>query len=149
MNIGEKIRLRRRLMNMKQEDLSQLVGVSLKTIQRWENGERSPRMREMEKLGKILEEPLSYFVGTSNADEGFAVNLLPATSDSTDNSKVEPVDSLDNGRDILMDNKAGHLIFRHGDIIVDIPDTPENKNLYWRVVEKMLSSSEVINHAVS
>ena len=45
----------------------------------------------------------------------------------------------DDGRDIMTDNKAGHLIFRHGNTIVDLPDTPENKGLYWRVVEKMLS----------
>ena len=137
MEIGEKIRQQRRLTGMKQEELSKRVGVSLKTIQRWENGERSPRMDEINRLSTALDKPLGYFVGMSDINERLAVNPLP----SSDDSKKESTDSSDNGRDILTDNKAGHLIFRHGNTIVDIPDTPENKNLYWRVVEKMLSAS--------
>lgn len=54
MGIGDKIRQQRRLLNIKQEELSKLVGVSLKTIQRWENGERSPRLNEIEKLAEVL-----------------------------------------------------------------------------------------------
>lgn len=127
MKIGEKIRQQRRLMNIKQEELSRLVGVSLKTVQRWENGERSPRMEEIENLSNALKKPLSYFIGNTEKE---LVSELP---------KSTPED----GRDILTDNKAGHLIFRHGSTVVDLPDTPENKTLYWQVVEKMLSTSSV------
>ena len=127
MKIGEKIRQQRRLMNIKQEELSRLVGVSLKTVQRWENGERSPRMEEIESLSNALKKPLSYFIGNTEKE---LVSELP---------KSTPED----GRDILTDNKAGHLIFRHGSTVVDLPDTPENKTLYWQVVEKMLSTSSV------
>ena len=125
MKIGEKIRQQRRFMNIRQEELSKRVGVSLKTIQRWENGERSPRMGEIESLSKALEKPLSYFIDIDDTDK----KVMPETL----------LSAPDDGRDIMTDNKAGHLIFRHGNTIVDLPDTPENKGLYWRVVEKMLS----------
>ena len=62
MKIGEKIRQQRRLLNIKQEELSKLVGVSLKTIQRWENGERSPRLDEITKLAEALKVSSNYLM---------------------------------------------------------------------------------------
>lgn len=61
---GEKIRQQRRLLDMKQEELSRLVGVSLKTVQRWENGERSPRVEEMNRLAEALRVSPAYLMGT-------------------------------------------------------------------------------------
>ncbi len=62
MKIGEQIRQQRRLLGIKQEELSKLVGVSLKTIQRWENGERSPRLDEIKKLAEALKVSSSYLM---------------------------------------------------------------------------------------
>ena len=62
MKIGEKIRQQRRLLDIKQGELSKLVGVSLKTIQRWENGERSPRLDEITKLAEALKVSSNYLM---------------------------------------------------------------------------------------
>ena len=62
MEIGGKIRQQRRLLGIKQEELSKLVGVSLKTIQRWETGERSPRLDEITKLAEALKVASSYLM---------------------------------------------------------------------------------------
>ncbi len=66
MTTGEKIRQQRRLLDIKQEELSKLAGVSLKTIQRWENGERSPRADEMNRLAEALEVSPVYFLDESD-----------------------------------------------------------------------------------
>ena len=66
MTIPEKIRQRRKSLHISQEELSNLVGVSLKTVQRWESGERSPRIEEMTKLVDVLNMSLGYVVGTED-----------------------------------------------------------------------------------
>ena len=69
MTTGEKIKRQRKLLDMKQEDLSKIAGVSLKTIQRWESGERSPRIEEMNKLAEALKVSTGYLIG-ANEDTG-------------------------------------------------------------------------------
>ena len=82
MSIGEKIRQQRRLLDMKQEELSRRTGVSLKTIQRWESGERSPRMEEMDKLAEVLNVPSWYFIKVDN--DFFGKNeAIPAKENTT------------------------------------------------------------------
>ena len=71
MLMGEKIRLQRKRSSITQEDLSRLAGVSLKTIQRWENGERSPRADEMNRLAEALKVSPGYFL--DGADDSFAL----------------------------------------------------------------------------
>ena len=64
MSIAEKIRQQRRLMSLSQEELAYRVGVSLKTVQRWEAEERSPRMGEITKLSEALNTPINTLIGT-------------------------------------------------------------------------------------
>ena len=71
MLMGEKIRLQRKRSSITQEDLSRLAGVSLKTIQRWENGERSPRADEMNRLAEALKVSPGYFL--DGADDSLAL----------------------------------------------------------------------------
>ena len=69
MDIGEKIRQQRRITKLSQEKLSDLIGVSLKTVQRWEYGERIPRADELGKLAQALGTTAGYLLGeTENAD---------------------------------------------------------------------------------
>ena len=44
MELKDKIRLQRKSARLNQEKLSEIIGWSSKTIQRWESGERSPRL---------------------------------------------------------------------------------------------------------
>ena len=66
MSIAEKIRQQRKLMNFSQEELAHRVGVSLKTVQRWEAGERSPRVGEITKLSEVLGTTVDSFVGAES-----------------------------------------------------------------------------------
>lgn len=69
MKISDKIRQQRKLNSISQEELSKRTGVSLKTVQRWENGERSPRIEEINKLAHSLNVPVSYFVSSDDNSE--------------------------------------------------------------------------------
>ena len=108
-----------------QEELADILNVNNNTISKWENGIQEPHSKRVSELARVLGTTPAYLLGdTDNPD----ANAVPETS----------------GRDISLDNKAGHLVFRHGDFIVDLPDTPENKNLYWRIVEKVLNGSTAV-----
>ena len=63
MKIGEKIRQERKRNGLTQEELADKIGVSIKTLQRWENEERSPRTKELKSLSEILGTSVEYLMG--------------------------------------------------------------------------------------
>ena len=127
--LNQMIKKLRKDKKMTQEKLADLTGVSLMTVRRWEWGETSPNSKILTKLAEVLGVTPEGLL--KEAENDTTVNYLSEVSVSEDN----------NGRDISLDNKAGHLVFRNGNLIVDLPDTPENKTLYWRIVEKVLSNN--------
>lgn len=100
MSIGDKIRQQRRILGMKQEELSKQVGVSLKTVQRWESGERSPRMEEMDKLAEVLNVPSYYFMRVDNDFFG-KEHLIPTKENTTQERNTNiAVITLENGKKV-------------------------------------------------
>ena len=53
-NFGDTLRELRKKHALSQQKLAELIQVSLKTIQRWEINERTPRIDEIQKLAKAL-----------------------------------------------------------------------------------------------
>lgn len=113
-----------------QEELADMLHVHNNTISKWENGSQEPRAKKVAELAQILGTTPSYLLGDTDNPDANAIALKNEQQNS--------------GRDISLDNKAGHLVFRNGDLVVDIPDTPENKTLYWRIIEKVLSNSPAV-----
>jgi transcriptional regulator with XRE-family HTH domain len=64
MKINERIRTLRKT-KMTQADMATAVGVSLKTIGRWESGERLPDAEELTKIASVLETTVAYLIGES------------------------------------------------------------------------------------
>lgn len=62
MEVKDRIRLQRKSVGLNQEKLSELIGVSSKTLQRWESGERSPRLSELKKLAEALGTTADYLL---------------------------------------------------------------------------------------
>lgn len=58
----------RREKKISQSELADRVGVSLQTVFRWENGLRSPRAEDLEKLAKTLGTSVGYLMGIDEAD---------------------------------------------------------------------------------
>ena len=127
MELSEKIKELRERAGLTQEELAERMGVQRNTVWRWENKKANLKAENIQSLSSVLEVDASELMREENG-----MYKMSAKSDRAED-----------GRDILTDNKAGHLVFRDGNRVIDIPDTPENKNIYIRIVEQMLSTSSV------
>lgn len=59
---GEKVRERRRVLNLTQEELAERVGLTKTAISAYERGTSKPRFRNMQDLAKVLGCDLSYLI---------------------------------------------------------------------------------------
>ena len=100
MTIAEKIRQQRRLVNISQDELSKRAGVSLKTIQRWEAAQRSPRMEEIQKLAEVLKVPVSELLSDSPTPAP-VMQVIPTQEKSTQEKNTGMLTiTFENGRKI-------------------------------------------------
>ena len=53
-NFAQRLKTLRKKAGLTQEQLAETISLSLKTIQRWEKGERQPRIEEIKSLAKAL-----------------------------------------------------------------------------------------------
>lgn len=54
MNIGERLKKYRKEKRMTQKDVADRAGVTVTSVSRWENGEREPTFRDVEKIAEAL-----------------------------------------------------------------------------------------------
>lgn len=54
MEIGQIIENRRKFLQIRQEDLAEMCGISIKSIQKIENGQANPTLKTLEKLLDVL-----------------------------------------------------------------------------------------------
>ena len=52
--IGEKVRLRRRKLHLRQRDLAELAGVTLRGLTELENGRANPTINHLAKIAEVL-----------------------------------------------------------------------------------------------
>lgn len=72
MSFGKKVRELREIKGYTQEELAKMIGVSLKTISRYESGESKPRYRKIyDKLAEILDTTHDHLV---TDEENFILN---------------------------------------------------------------------------
>ena len=69
MTTTEKIKRQRKILGISQEELSRRAGVSLKTVQRWENGERSPNTLIMPQIANALNTTVGYLMGIEDSPD--------------------------------------------------------------------------------
>ena len=60
MNLGEKIRVRRRQLNLSQEKLAEIIDVHSNTIRKWEKNESAPDLRLLQSLADALQTTVTY-----------------------------------------------------------------------------------------
>jgi transcriptional regulator with XRE-family HTH domain len=65
-NFPERLRTARLKMRMKQQELAEIVGFSVQTISRYENGEREPVASDLQKLASILRTSTAYLLGETD-----------------------------------------------------------------------------------
>ena len=120
MTVAEKIRQQRRLANISQDELSKRAGVSLKTVQRWEAEQRSPRMEEIQKLATVLGVPVTELLSDSPAE----LPPMPAPVPEQDKPAEEP------------------LVYEWGGKNrIALPNTPETRELFRQLVQSVIASA--------
>ena len=67
MNIGERIREQRKLKKLTQSRLAELSGIATITVNQYENGKRQPSVKQLHKLARALDVPISLFVEMSSS----------------------------------------------------------------------------------
>lgn len=101
MKIGEKIRQERKRNRLTQEELAAQMGVSIKTLQRWETEERSPRTKELKKLSEILGTSVEYLMGEAVEKEDTNEETISEyTKEQVNNKQGMATMSLGNGRNL-------------------------------------------------
>ena len=80
MNIGHKIKKLRKLNNLSQENLANILGISSSTISRYENGKRHISLDTLQKIAATLYCDITYFTNNSNTKYTFIATNLDSKS---------------------------------------------------------------------
>ena len=92
MNFGKKLRDLRESKNLTQQELADQVGVSLKTISRYETNESHPRYRKIyDKLAEVLDTTHDYLV---TDEDDFVLNARELYGSKGANDAREMVDGV-------------------------------------------------------
>ena len=69
MNMAERIKYCRQKIKMSQQELADLVGISIMTVRRWEWNERTPNASIIPKLAEVLNTTAAYLMGEAPESE--------------------------------------------------------------------------------
>ena len=91
MVLSERIKLRRKEANLSQEGLAKKIDVSMSTLRRWENEERSPDANDLLKLAVALDTTVAFLVGETETKHINAVANEHSIIGGTNNSLVSGI----------------------------------------------------------
>ena len=66
---GEKIKTKRRELNLSQEDLANKLFVTRQAISKWENDKATPTMTNLRELCEVFGVDMAYFIGQANSEK--------------------------------------------------------------------------------
>lgn len=78
MAIGDKIMYQRKLKRIKQADLADKIGVSLRTLQRWELGQYFPNTEDISKIAQVLNVPVSELMDSPENENTPQMPVIPS-----------------------------------------------------------------------
>ena len=122
-------------------EISNKLGIGYSTLWRRLNGERSINVDFLSDLAKVLGTTSSYLLGETD-------NPIPTQPGNNVMPKEEnmQLDELSEvSKETLHQETHGHLVFRHGDYCIDVPDTPSNQLWFRELATNILMSSVAIN----
>ena len=70
MNLAEKLKIFRKRADLTQQELADAIGVSIMTVRRWEWGDRTPRLEEIEKIAEALGTTTDYLLNGEKSEPG-------------------------------------------------------------------------------
>lgn len=119
---SEKVREARMLLNLNQEELAKLVGVSSRTIQSYETTDAKPRTRTMAKLAEALQVSLDYLSNDDITDPLHGIEKQPYVETARERFGNKAAREID----FLMERNVA--LFAGGDI------SDEAKEAYFEAV---------------
>lgn len=66
MDLGTRLKMRRKQIGLSQEQLGELVNFHVNTVRRWENGSRSPDAGTLQEIAKALDTTTAYLLGETD-----------------------------------------------------------------------------------
>lgn len=121
-------------------EISEKLGIGYSTLWRRLNGERSINVDFLLELAKVLGTTASELlygldkVAPDSGNESTEINIIPVTVAPDMNSDIT-------SKETLHHEMPGHLVFKHGDYYIDIPDTPSNQEWFRELTSNMLMPS--------
>ncbi len=109
-------------------EISEKLGIGYSTLWRRLNGERGINANFLMELASILCTTVSYLLGETDSPLPNDKNKSLNSTTDTDNLSTET----------MRHETPGHLIFKHGEYCVDIPDTPSNQKWFQEMTTSML-----------
>lgn len=119
-------------------EISEKLGIGYSTLWRRLNGERSINVDFLSDLAKVLGTTSSYLMGETNNPSVIIhaeQSILP---------KEENTNTDETSKETLHQETPGHLVFRHGDYCIDVPDTPSNQTWFRELATNILMSQTVV-----
>lgn len=122
--LNERIKKKLSEKNISKAEISKTLGIGYSTLWRRLNGERSLDVDFLIELAKVMGTTVSDLMGeTPNANEvENPIKLIVQTNDPS--------------HEVI--SKPGHLTFRDGEVLIDIPDTPTNKQWFNDFLTKVM-----------
>ena len=153
---GERIRQKRKELRLSCEKVAHELNTTKVTVSRWEKGDSEPNDRTKFALARLLKTSVSYLIGETNdpspiLSSGNVVRCAENDSEKGQKSEVHVVEDTgvtlliqtnDQSREVV--SKPGHLTFRNGDVLIDIPDTPENKKWFNEFLNSSIKTERAL-----
>ena len=109
-------------LSLSKKDMANRLNVDYSTFWRKLNGKRNVDIPVLIQIAGILGTSVSYLVGETNNP------IPPEALCISDVSVDESLSAQDEAsKETLHQETPGHLVLRHGDYCVDVPDTPSNQ----------------------
>ena len=98
--LSECVRQARKSRGLTQAELAERLEISEMTVRRWESGQRSPRMEEIQKLAEVLKVPVSELLSDSPTPAP-VMQVIPTQEKSTQERNTGMLTiTFENGRKI-------------------------------------------------
>lgn len=122
--MGERLKIARRIADLKQEDVARFMGVGKSTVSEWETGKRSPDIELFADLATILDTSVAYLLGVGAPISGSDEHKL-AEYNAANRSEA----ALCIARDFDRLDEYGQRILRTtADLLLEKHKTKENNN---------------------
>ena len=113
------------------------LNLDYSTFWRKANGERGVDVPLLMEIVKVLGTTAGYLLGETDIPD------KPNDEKSIESGNVNLIiQTNDHSREIV--SKPGHLTFRNGDVLIDIPDTPENKKWFNEFLNSSIKTERTL-----